>query len=320
MHADPAWWNTNTLLSRTNRLLCSSSTGEQAKRYCEEILRRRVSDHDRARALLQLSEINYRMQHYNDAKQLCREVLKLSMREWYSFDAVGKLAQYYRAEQKWDRACILFQKRLCMLPRTQDERRMWAYIDLADTYRDSGNYERARYWDQKLFGLPDIPESFRFEAGWRLAELRERTGDAAGALAMYTALESNVQKDEHRGLLNVKRAYIYLSQKNYEQARTLFQQSIQLSKNAWFSLDAWNGIAEIFRQEGKWQDAITTYEELLSRVPKSDNMRRGWTLLSLADCYRSIGNDAKAHELYEDILNICSNNSDLIKCVRERGV
>lgn len=169
-----------------------------------------------------------------------------------------------------------------------DPRRAGVLLKIADLQATGlGNTGKALEYLGEVISVEPLSEAARL-ARERRASIRQGQGDNEGAIEDYSALLKHFAADGHSQLYRVQVAGVYLSMRNYGQARTeikpLFKDKgvpSEVLERAIFI------VAESYFLEGKPRKASGYYRWLLEEFPKSDLSAEA--KLHLATCYEEMG-------------------------------
>ncbi len=170
----------------------------------------------------------------------------------------------------------------------RDPRRAGVFLKIADLQSTGlGNDgEAERYLGEAISAEP-LSEAARL-ARERRASIRQRRGDNEGAIEDYSALLKHFAEGAPSKLYRVQVAGVYLSMRDYRQARTELKRifndpdvSKEVLEKAIFIA------AESYFLEGKSQRASGYYRWLLEEFPESELAAEA--KLHLATCYEEMG-------------------------------
>jgi len=160
------------------------------------------------------------------------------------------------------------------------------YGIIGDAQIELGRYEDASLTLQKMVDLrPDI-NSYS-----RVSYLRELHGDSPGAIiAMKKAVTAGFPTAEETLWAQVQLGHLYFNQGKLLEAEAIYQQILQIQPTY---LYAQAGIAKIETAHQRYDKAITTYQQIIDRLPLPE------FVIALAELYTITQQSTKAEEQYE---------------------
>ncbi len=180
-----------------------------------------------------------------------------------------------------------------------DSNSAFVYGLLLDAHVEMGNYAAAVDAADKMVSIrPDL-RSYS-----RIAYLREIHGDYAGAVtAMKLAVQAGIPAEEATEWCRVQLGKLYENMGEVEQAR--FQYNLSLAARPQYAY-ALTGLGRIYAFGKKYDSAVYYFEQaatLMSDLGIKTN---------LADAYNKAGQQAKANELYKQIIDEMNSNDQAL--------
>jgi tetratricopeptide (TPR) repeat protein len=160
----------------------------------------------------------------------------------------------------------------------------------ADIDVQEGRYQEARK------GYEDaIQHHRRWDNLSRLAYLRAKTGDPAGADGLYQAAEDEISAKEMRAYawVELQRGLLDLSHGRHEEALAHYQRADQAYSGYWLVGEY---LAELLGAQRKFDQAIALYEEVIARAPRPEISQ------ALGDLYLYMGKPDQAKPWHDKAL------------------
>ncbi len=172
---------------------------------------------------------------------------------------------------------------------------------LVDAHVEMGNYDAAVEAAEKMISIRPDMRSYS-----RISYLREIHGDYAGAVtAMKLAVQAGVPAEESTEWCRVQLGKLYENMGEIGQAR--FQYTLSLAARPQYAY-AMEGLGRIYAFDKKYDSAIYYFEQAAALITGLGIKNH------LADAYHKAGQQAKANELYKQIIaEMNSNEKALIE-------
>ena len=131
------------------------------------------------------------------------------------------------------------------------------------------NFQEGRYLDAKSGYERVIEDSRTWDNLVRLAYFKAKMGDEAGAEQLYGEAEDEISAKEMRSYawVELQRGLLDLSHGRYAETRAHYHRADEAYSGYWL-ID--EHMAELLGAQGKFDEAVTLYEEVVGRVPKAE--------------------------------------------------
>ena len=131
------------------------------------------------------------------------------------------------------------------------------------------NFQEGRYLDAKSGYERVIEDSRTWDNLVRLAYFKAKMGDEAGAEQLYVEAEEEISAKEMRSYawVELQRGLLDLSHGRYAETRAHYHRADEAYSGYWL-ID--EHMAELLGAQGKFNEAVTLYEEVVGRVPKAE--------------------------------------------------
>jgi tetratricopeptide (TPR) repeat protein len=161
---------------------------------------------------------------------------------------------------------------------------------VADVVFQEGLYEEAQ---QRYEGL--IAEERTWDNLARLAHLRARMGDLAGAEGLYVEAEDELTAKEMRSFawLELQRGLLHLKHGEFAKARERYDRANRAYSGYWLIEEHFAGL---LAAEHRVAEAVAAYRNVLRRVPKPEAQQ------ALGNLYRQSGQDQEAELCFQEAL------------------
>jgi len=161
-----------------------------------------------------------------------------------------------------------------------------AYGIIGDTRTELGQYEAAAATIQKMVDTrPDL-NSYS-----RVSYVRELHGDTAGAIqAMQQAVEAGGQLSEATLWTQVQLGHLYFNRGELTNAEQTYTAALEARADYVYALA---GIARVRAAQGRYDEAIGAYQEIVKRLPLPE------FVIALGDIYEATGRPAEAKRQYD---------------------
>ena len=157
---------------------------------------------------------------------------------------------------------------------------------MTDAYVELGQYEAAVATLQQMMDLRPGLAAYS-----RTAYLRELHGDVDGAISMMElAAETGVPGDEPTLWTMVQLGNLYFNRGDLAAAENLYQAALRQSPNYVY---AQAGMARVWAAQGRVEDAIAHYRQVVTRIPLPE------FTIALGELLEATGDMAGAREQYE---------------------
>jgi len=160
----------------------------------------------------------------------------------------------------------------------------------ADLDLQEGRYEDARKGYEGV-----IQDNRTWDNLVRLAYLKAKMGDVDGAEQLYIEAEDEITAKEMRSYawVELQRGLLDVSHGCYESAWAHYKRANEAYSGYWLSDEH---IAELLGAQGKFDEAVALYEEVIARVPRPELQQ------ALGDLYVFIGKSDQAQPWHEKAL------------------
>ncbi|KAJ8253448.1 hypothetical protein GJAV_G00213070 [Gymnothorax javanicus] len=166
--------------------------------------------------------------------------------------------------------------------------------------KEAGRKERALVRQREQTGTADtINLDLTYSVLFNLANQYANNDMYPEALNTYQVIVKN-KMFSNAGLLKVNMANIYFKQKNYPKAIKFYRMALDQISNAHKELriKIMQNIAVVFIRIGKYSDAITSLEHIMSESP---NLRTGYNLIL---CYYAIGDRERMKKAFQKLISV----------------
>jgi tetratricopeptide (TPR) repeat protein len=215
--------------------------------------------------------------YYKKAEQVLERALQLQPDDPETLITLGTLAL---ARHDFDRALELGQQARGLNPYSAR-----ALGVMADAQIELGDYEAAVETVQAMVNLRPDMSSYA-----RVAYVLELHGDVPGAAeAMQRAVLAGSALPENIAWTHTQLGLLQFQQGDLTEADTSFTSALQALPGY---LPAQAGLARIDAARGDLESAIARYEEVVQAMPLAEYA------IALGDCYRAVGDTAKAEKQY----------------------
>jgi tetratricopeptide (TPR) repeat protein len=161
-----------------------------------------------------------------------------------------------------------------------------AYGIIGDARTELGQYEAAAATIQKMVDTrPDL------NSYTRISYVRELHGDTAGAIqAMQQAVEAGGQLSEATLWTQVQLGHLYFNRGDLTNAEQTYTAALEARPDYVYALA---GIARVRAAQGRYDEAIGAYQEIVKRLPLPE------FVIALGDIYDATGRPAEAKRQYD---------------------
>jgi tetratricopeptide (TPR) repeat protein len=161
-----------------------------------------------------------------------------------------------------------------------------AYGIIGDARTELGQYEAAAATIQKMVDTrPDL------NSYTRVSYVRELHGDSAGAIqAMQQAIEAGGQLSEATLWTQVQLGHLYFNRGDLTNAEQTYTAALEARPDYVYALA---GIARVRAAQGRYDEAIGAYQEIVKRLPLPE------FVIALGDIYDATGRPAEAKRQYD---------------------
>ena len=161
-----------------------------------------------------------------------------------------------------------------------------AYGIIGDARTELGQYEAAAATIQKMVDTrPDL------NSYTRVSYVRELHGDTAGAIqAMQQAVEAGGQLSEATLWTQVQLGHLYFNRGDLTNAEQTYTAALEARPDYVYALA---GIARVRAAQGRYDEAIGAYQEIVKRLPLPE------FVIALGDIYDATGRPAEAKRQYD---------------------
>ncbi|XP_036397037.1 intraflagellar transport protein 88 homolog isoform X3 [Megalops cyprinoides] len=166
--------------------------------------------------------------------------------------------------------------------------------------KEAGRKERALVRQREQTGTADhINLDLTYSVLFNLANQYANNDMYPEALNTYQVIVKN-KMFSNAGLLKVNMANIYFKQKNYPKAIKFYRMALDQISNAHKELriKIMQNIAVVFIRIGKYSDAITSLEHIMSESP---NIKTGYNLIL---CYYAIGDRDRMKKAFQKLISV----------------
>jgi len=160
----------------------------------------------------------------------------------------------------------------------------------ADIALQEGRYQDARTGYERA-----IEDNRTWDNLVRLAYFDTKMGDEASAEQLYVEAEDEITAKEMRAYawVELQRGLLDLSHGRYEETRVHYNRANEAYSGYWL-ID--EHVAELLGAQGKYEDAVALYKEVIVRVPKPELQQ------AIGELYALMGNPDKGQSWYEKAL------------------
>ena len=160
----------------------------------------------------------------------------------------------------------------------------------ADLDFQEGRYEAARKGYEAV-----ISDDLTWDNLARLAYLKSKMGDVAGAEQAYIEAEDELTAKEmrHYAWVELQRGVLNLRRGRYDQAQMHYQVADRAYSGYWLVEEH---KAELLGAQGKFEEAVALYRKVIARVPRPEFQQ------ALGELYAAMGQPAQAEPWYEKAL------------------
>jgi tetratricopeptide (TPR) repeat protein len=184
------------------------------------------------------------------------------------------------------------------LPNTKQDLEMVRY--LADSpqgkvMKADIDLQEGRYQDAKTGYERAIEDSRTWDNLVRLAYFETKMGDEARAEQLYIEAEDEITAKEMRSYawVELQRGLLDLSHGRYEETRVHYNRANEAYSGYWL-ID--EHVAELLGAQGKFDDAVALYQEVIGRAPKPELQQ------AIGELYALMGKPDEAQLWYEKAL------------------
>ncbi|KAG9349713.1 hypothetical protein JZ751_028161 [Albula glossodonta] len=166
--------------------------------------------------------------------------------------------------------------------------------------KEAGRKERALVRQREQTGTADtINLDLTYSVLFNLANQYANNDMYPEALNTYQVIVKN-KMFSNAGLLKVNMANIYFKQKNYPKAIKFYRMALDQISNAHKELriKIMQNIGVVFIRIGKYSDAITSLEHIMSESP---NIKTGYNLIL---CYYAIGDRERMKKAFQKLISV----------------
>lgn len=252
------------------------------------------------------AEVYFRAKDYTRAKNFYNEILSNFPDSEYGADATYSLGWSSFELGDYGEAIKSFNKLIQLYPDNyliED-----AYFKIAESLYNQKEYQKAK--EALTFFLGQFPESKKREQAYFFkAESNYYLGDYDSAIVDYREL-SGLTENEKLGVLSKTGiGWSNLMKKNYSLAEQAFRDAEKIAKEKNIALDGVIlGEASLFSETEKNAEALSLYEELISKFPESSFLLDAY--LGKANSLYRQEKYAEALEAYQDLLGRLSWQED----------
>jgi len=281
---------------------CLMELGEEAGAAArfEQIRQEDPEDALAIEATLSLAELSQRQHRVREAMALVDEVLRRAFEPEQVAQANVRLGSLYLVQGEAGKALVQFQSAREAAPR---DVRQHALNGLGDAHLFLGNLEEASRSYQYAIGLSPATQPAWY-AAYQLARLHLQAGRVQEALQEFRSLASRpipaAWSGEERALRELQAdarlalAFAYLSNAQRELARAELEQIRQEDATSPHAIRGGYYLALLALQEGRFADVQQLCEDVIDRVPHSDEALEARLLLADMIATRSSAGEALA--------------------------
>lgn len=173
-------------------------------------------------------------------------------------------------------------------------RDLWATMQ-GRSLRADLDFQEGRYQDAKAGYEAVIREDLTWDNLARLAYLKFKLGDAAGAEQSYIEAEDELTAKEmrHYAWVELQRGVLKLRQGRYDEALAHYDRADRAYSGYWLVDDH---KAELLGAQGKYGEAAQLYEQVIARVPRPEFQQ------ALGELYEIMGQSDRAEAWYQKAL------------------
>lgn len=172
--------------------------------------------------------------------------------------------------------------------------------DLTDCFQGKAlkadpDLQEGRYKDARKGYEGVIQDNRTWDNLVRLAYLKAKMGDVDGAEQLYIEAEDDITAKEMRfyAWVELQRGLLDLSHGSYEGAWSHYKRANEAYSGYWLTDEH---IAELLGAQGKFDEAVVLYEEVIARVPRPELQQ------TLGDLYVFMGKNDQAQPWHEKAL------------------
>ena len=253
----------------------------------------------KARAEVSIAQIFVSQQQMEKAEQAYNEILnKYSQLRSTVLDAKNGLASLYSAQGRKDEAIKTYSEIEKLT--TSDNMRLWAMSSRAKILVEKGKNQQAEGLFNRIIKQSQFNPNARFDAEMGVANILLQSGKTDQAMKKYEYLnEASQMENQKIATLNAI-AQIHLQQKNYANAKKIYQEMMsQFKENRSTLVDAKLGYANVLKEEKNYDQASKRYKEIIAN--HGDSMQTYWAYMGLAQIQSATGKIDEAAKTYEEV-------------------
>jgi TolA-binding protein len=257
-------------------------------------------------SLYRRSVVERLMGKTDKALQTLNEVLKRELQGEWSDNALFDIGMIYFEENNLSEAKLYFQRLITEFPKSDvlaDGCRM-----LGECFLTENNFKDAQGWFEKALALPAASFDVKVEAGFQSALCIFKLKQYKDAAAKFSAFIQQYPKHPKSGEAKFYQAEAEYRLGNFDKSTRLYQESVE-GAGAKKKEESFYGVAWSFYKQGKFQQAIESFEQLLVGYPKGKfafdaRLRLGDAYFFLKEYKKAIGSYRTLIRLYPDSASI----------------
>ncbi|HEY9053199.1 MAG TPA: tetratricopeptide repeat protein [Rectinemataceae bacterium] len=237
-----------------------------------------LHDNTNITVLTRVADAYRKVHDFRKSKAIYQRVLEMEADNHYALIGLGHLhydfKEYKDALSYWQR----------MVDLQGDKVDIRVLTSIGNCYRKLKQFDKGiPYFESALEREPD-----NFYALFGIADCYRGVGKQSNSLVYWNKI---LEKDPKNKVILTRAGDAYRSMGEIEKATKYYEDALNIE----FDVYAILGLAVIARNQGKWDDAITSLRMLIQNDPKNYRIH-----LELAQCYMAAGQKQKAIDVLSD--------------------
>ena len=259
------------------------------------------------------AEMFYSGARYNDAITEFKNFIKSYPESEHNDEAIYWVAKSYLNLDDHQNALLTFKQLINKYPNSQFT--PLAYFETAMIYKKIGELEKSDSLLKKIEELfPNNPNAA--QAGFERAVLKFELGDTLSAVQLYGIVADKYKGFEFADQARYRLASYYRIHSLNDSARYHYKIIADNKLDITLAAEAQYRIGELWMKDANFNEAVKAFTVVRENFPGTET----WyplSLLSLGECYETLGEIDKAIEVYNSLLNL-NPNDEYGKAVKVR--